>query len=211
MEKGIIGKKIGMTQLFDEKGNACPVTVIEAGPCAVVQTKSLDNDGYTSVQLGYQDVAEKKVNKPMKGHFDKASVSAKKVLKEFKLDGVETLNVGDIVKVDNFVAGDKVDVTGVSKGKGFAGTIKRYHQHRIPMTHGGGPVHRHAGSNGANSSPSRVFKGKRLPGQMGNVQVTVQNLDVIKVDVENNLLVVKGAIPGARNGIVFIKSTVKNG
>ncbi len=211
MKKGIIGKKIGMTQLFDEVGNVIPVTVIQAGPCAVVQKKTVENDGYASVQLGFMDLAEKKVTKPMKGHFDKAGVAYKKVLKEFRLEDAESYNVGDVVTADAFEIGSCVDVTGISKGKGFAGTIKRYNGHRTPMTHGGGPVHRHAGSMGACSSPSRIFKGKKMPGHMGAVKVTVQNLDVVKVDVENNLLVVKGAIPGPKGSVVTVKSTVKNG
>ncbi|MBQ7095973.1 MAG: 50S ribosomal protein L3 [Clostridia bacterium] len=211
MKKGIIGKKIGMTQVFDEIGNVIPVTVIQAGPCTVVQKKTVENDGYASLQLGYQDVSEKKVTKPMKGHFDKAGVGYKKVLKEFRLEDTDNYNVGDVITADAFEVGSAVDVTGISKGKGFAGTIKRYGGHRTPMTHGGGPVHRHAGSMGACSSPSRIFKGKKMPGHMGVVQVTVQNLDVVKVDVENNLLVVKGAIPGPKGSIVTVKNTVKNG
>ena len=211
MKKGIIGKKIGMTQVFDEIGNVIPVTVIQAGPCTVVQKKTVENDGYASVQLGYQDVSEKKVTKPMKGHFDKAGVGYKKVLKEFRLEDADNYNVGDVITAEAFEIGSAVDVTGISKGKGFAGTIKRYGGHRTPMTHGGGPVHRHAGSMGACSSPSRIFKGKKMPGHMGVVQVTVQNLDVVKVDIENNLLVVKGAIPGPKGSIVTVKNTVKNG
>ena len=211
MKKGIIGKKIGMTQVFDEIGNVIPVTVIQAGPCTVVQKKTVENDGYASLQLGYQDDSEKKVTKPMKGHFDKAGVGYKKVLKEFRLEDTDNYNVGDVITADAFEVGSAVDVTGISKGKGFAGTIKRYGGHRTPMTHGGGPVHRHAGSMGACSSPSRIFKGKKMPGHMGVVQVTVQNLDVVKVDVENNLLVVKGAIPGPKGSIVTVKNTVKNG
>ena len=211
MKKGIIGKKLGMTQIFDENGNVIPVTVIEAGPCTVVQKKTVENDGYASLQLGYQDLSEKKVTKPMKGHFDKAGVGYKKVLKEFRLEDTDSYNVGDVITADAFEVGSAVDVTGISKGKGFAGTIKRYGGHRTPMTHGGGPVHRHAGSMGACSSPSRIFKGKKMPGHMGVVQVTVQNLDVVKVDVENNLLVVKGAIPGPKGSIVTVKNTVKNG
>ncbi len=211
MKKGIIGKKIGMTQVFDEIGNVIPVTVIQAGPCTVVQKKTVENDGYASVQLGYQDLSENKVTKPMKGHFDKAGVGYKKVLKEFRLEDADNYNVGDVITADAFEVGSAVDVTGISKGKGFAGTIKRYGGHRTPMTHGGGPVHRHAGSMGACSSPSRIFKGKKMPGHMGVVQVTVQNLDVVKVDVENNLLVVKGAIPGPKGSIVTVKNTVKNG
>ena len=211
MKKGIIGKKIGMTQVFDENGNVVPVTVIQAGPCTVVQKKTVEKDGYSAIQLGYGDIKEKHVTKPMKGHFEKAGVAAVKVLKEFRLEDAESINVGDVVGVDAFEIGSGVDVTGVSKGKGFAGTIKRYNGHRTPMTHGGGPVHRHAGSMGACSSPSRIYKGKKMPGHMGAVKVTVQNLDVVKVDTENNLLVVKGAIPGPKGSIVTVKSTVKKG
>ena len=211
MKKGIIGKKIGMTQVFDENGNVVPVTVIQAGPCTVVQKKTVEKDGYSAIQLGYGDIKEKHVTKPMKGHFEKAGVAAVKVLKEFRLEDAESINVGDVIGVDAFEIGSGVDVTGVSKGKGFAGTIKRYNGHRTPMTHGGGPVHRHAGSMGACSSPSRIYKGKKMPGHMGAVKVTVQNLDVVKVDTENNLLVVKGAIPGPKGSIVTVKSTVKKG
>lgn len=211
MKKGIIGKKIGMTQVFDENGNVVPVTVIQAGPCTVVQKKTVEKDGYSAIQLGYADMKEKNVTKPMKGHFEKAGVTAKKVLKEFRIEDAESINVGDVIGVDTFEIGSGVDVTGISKGKGFAGTIKRYNGHRTPMTHGGGPVHRHAGSMGACSSPSRIYKGKKMPGHMGAVKVTVQNLDVIKVDAENNLLVVKGAIPGPKGSIVTVKSTVKKG
>ncbi len=211
MKKGIIGKKIGMTQVFDEVGNVIPVTVIQAGPCTVVQKKTVENDGYASLQLGFADLSENKVTKPLKGHFDKAGVAYKKVLKEFRVEDADTFQVGDLVTADTFAVGSCVDVTGVSKGKGFAGTIKKYNGHRGPMTHGGGPVHRHAGSMGACSSPSRIYKGKKMPGHMGAVQVTVQNLDVVKIDAENNLLVVKGAIPGPKGSIVTVKDTVKNG
>ena len=211
MKKGIIGKKIGMTQVFDENGNVIPVTVIQAGPCTVVQKKTVEKDGYASVQLGYADIKEKHVTQPMKGHFAKAGVDAKKVLKEFRLEDTDSINVGDVITVDTFEVGAGVDVTGISKGKGFAGTIKRYNGHRTPMTHGGGPVHRHAGSMGACSSPSRIYKGKKMPGHMGAEKVTVQNLDIVKIDTENNLLVVKGAIPGPKGSVVTVKSTVKNG
>lgn len=211
MKKGIIGKKIGMTQVFDDNGNVVPVTVIQAGPCTVVQKKTVEKDGYASVQLGYADVKAKHVTKPMKGHFDKAGVAPAKVLKEFRLEDTDAYNVGDTVAVDAFADIAAVDVTGISKGKGFAGTIKRYNGHRTPMTHGGGPVHRHAGSMGACSSPSRIYKGKKMPGHMGAVKVTVQNLDIVKIDTENNLLVVKGAIPGPKGSVVTVKSTVKNG
>lgn len=208
MEKGIIGKKIGMTQIFDEKGNVIPVTVVSAGPCVVVQKKTMEVDGYVAVQIGYSDVAEKRINKPRKGHFDKAQVAYKKFLKEFKLDSSSELNVGDIIKVDVFENGECVDITGVSKGKGFAGTVKRWGTHIGPKSHGSG-YHRGQGSMGANSDPSRVFKGKVMPGHLGSEQVTVQNLDIVKIDVENNLIAVRGAIPGPKNGLVFIKSTTK--
>ena len=209
MEKAIIGKKVGMTQIFDEAGKVIPVTVIEAGPCTVVQKKTAEKDGYEAVQLGYEDVAEKKLTKPELGHLKKAGVSAKKVLKEFQLKNAADLNVGDEVKVDVFAEGDRVDVTGISKGHGYQGVIKRHGAHRLKETHGSGPVVRHAGSMGANSSPSKIFKGKIGAGQMGDEQVTVQNLDVVKVDPEYNLIAVRGAIPGPKGGIVFVKSTVK--
>ena len=208
MEKCIIGKKIGMTQLFDENGNVIPVTVVEAGPCVVVQRKTTENDGYEAVQIGFGAVSDKRLTKALRGHFAKADVAAKRVLREFRL-GEITLAVGDIIKADTFAPGDKVDVCGTSKGKGYAGTIKRWHNHRLKETHGSGPVHRHAGSNGACSSPSRVFKGKRLPGHMGAERVTVQNLDIVKVDAENNLIAIRGAVPGPKNGIVYITDSVK--
>ena len=209
MQKGIIGKKIGMTQIFDETGKVVPVTVVEAGPCVVVQKKTVENDGYSALQLGYGDVKVQRVNKPMKGHFDKADVACKKNLKEFRLDDCDKLNVGDIVKADTFTAGEAVDVIGISKGKGFAGAIKRHNQHRLKETHGTGPVHRQAGSMGACSSPSRIYKGKGMAGHMGAEQVTVQNLEIVKVDTENNLIAIKGAIPGAKGGIVYIVDSVK--
>ncbi len=209
MQKAIIGKKVGMTQLFDDKGNVVPVTVIEAGPCTVIQKKTVENDGYNAVQFGFKDVSDKKVTKPAKGHFDKAEVAPKKVLKEFRFEDIETLNVKDIVKADVFAEGDRVDVVGTSKGKGFAGVIKRWNHHRLKMTHGVGPVHREVGSMGANSSPSRVFKGKKMAGHLGCERVTIQNLDVVKVDVENNLIALKGAIPGPKGGIVCITDSVK--
>ena len=208
MEKCIIGKKIGMTQLFDENGNIVPVTVVEAGPCVVVQRKTTENDGYEAVQIGFGAISDKKLTKAQKGHFAKADVAAKRVLREFRLSQI-ALSVGDIIKADTFAPGDKVDVCGTSKGKGYAGTIKRWHNHRLKETHGSGPVHRHAGSNGACSSPSRVFKGKRLPGHMGSERVTVQNLDIVKVDAENNLIAIRGAVPGPKNGIVYITDSVK--
>ena len=209
MQKGIIGKKIGMTQLFDENGMVVPVTVVEAGPCVVVQKKTVESDGYTAVQVGFGEVKAKKLTKPAKGHFDKAGVAPKKTLKEFRFDSIDEINVGDIIKADTFTAGDKVDVCGISKGKGYAGTIKRWNGHSLRASHGTGPVHRHAGSNGSTSTPSRVYKGKKLPGHLGAERVTVQNLAIVKVDAENNLIAVKGAIPGAKGGIVVLTDTVK--
>lgn len=209
MQKCIIGKKVGMTQIFDEVGKVIPVTVVEAGPCVVVQKKTVETDGYNAIQVGFDDAKIKSVNKPMQGHFNKADVGYKKVLKEFKVDDYSNLEVGTIIKADTFVAGDVIDVHGVSKGKGFQGTIKRNNNSRLKETHGSGPVHRHAGSMGACSSPSRIFKGKALPGHMGAENVTVQNLEVVKVDVENNLIAIKGAIPGPKGGIVVINDSVK--
>ena len=209
MQKGIIAKKVGMTQLFDENGKVVPVTIVEAGPCTVVQKKTVENDGYSAVQCGFGDIREKLVNKPMKGHFAKADVALKRTLKEFRLDNAEELEVGTILKADSFEVGDIVDVSGTSKGKGYQGTIKKNNNSRIKETHGSGPVHRHAGSMGACSSPSRIFKGKKLPGHMGAEKVTVQNLEVVKVDAENNLIAVKGAIPGPKNGIITICDCVK--
>ncbi len=210
MQKGIIGKKIGMTQIFDdEAGRVIPVTVVEAGPCVVVQKKTVDNDGYAALQLGFGDVKVQRMNKPMKGHFDKADVACKKTLKEFRFEDCDSLNVGDIIKADTFTVGDIVDVSGTSKGKGFAGAIKRHNQHRLKETHGTGPVHREAGSMGACSSPSRIFKGKGMPGHMGAEQVTVQNLEIVKIDEENNLIAIKGAVPGPKGGIVCIIDSVK--
>lgn len=210
MQKGIIAKKIGMTQLFDENSKVVPVTVLEAGPCVVVQKKTVESDGYCAVQLGFEDATVKSTNKPQKGHFDKADVGYKKHLKEFRLDDMSSINVGDFVKADTFAVGETVDVSGTSKGKGYAGTIKRWGNHRLKESHGTGPVHRHAGSNGACSSPSRVFKGKRLPGHLGAEKVTVQNLTIVKIDVGNNLIAVKGAVPGPKGGIVCITDSVKN-
>lgn len=209
MQKGIIGKKIGMTQIFDETGKMIPVTVIEAGPCVVVQKKTVENDGYAALQLGYGDVKVQRLNKPMKGHFEKADVACKKTLKEFRLEDCDSLNVGDIVKADTFAVGDAIDVVGTSKGKGFAGAIKRHNQHRLKETHGTGPVHRQAGSMGACSSPSRIYKGKGMAGHMGAEQVTVQNLEIVKIDAENNLIAIKGAVPGPKGGIVYIVDSVK--
>ena len=209
MKKGLIGKKIGMTQIFDEAGKAIPVTVVEAGPCVITQKKTMDNDGYEAVQVGFGDVKVARVNKPMKGHFDKANVAPKKTLKEFRLDDISSLNVGDILKADVFAAGDVVDVKGTSKGHGTAGAIKRWNFARLSMTHGTGPNHRHAGSLGACSSPSRVFKGKKMAGHYGHETVTIQNLTVVKVDAEANLIAIKGAIPGPKGGIVVIADAVK--
>ena len=209
MQKGIIGKKIGMTQIFDETGKVIPVTVLEAGPCVVSQKKTVENDGYAAIQVGYGDLKAHRVNKPMKGHFAKGNVAPKRTLREFRLENTDAYNVGDLIKADIFAVGDKVDVTGTSKGKGYASGIKRWGLHRLKETHGSGPVARHAGSNGSISDPSRVFKGKRLPGHMGAEQVTVQNLMVAKIDAENNLIAVKGAVPGPNGGIVVIRDSVK--
>jgi len=209
MKKGIIGKKLGMTQIFDETGLVIPVTVIEAGPCPVVQKKTVETDGYSAVQLAFGEKREKLVNKPMKGHFAKAGVTPARHLKEFRLDDAETMNPGDVVAVDTFAAGEKVDITGTTKGRGFTGVIKRWNNHRLRMTHGTGPVHRQVGSMGACSTPSRVYKNKKMAGQYGNERVTVLNLEVVKVDTEKNLIAVKGAVPGAKGGIVFIRDTVK--
>lgn len=209
MQKGIIGKKMGMTQIFDENGKVVPVTVVEAGPCTVVQKKTVESDGYVAVQLGYGDVSAKKVSKPAKGHFDKADVAPKRTLREFRLDDISAMNVGDILKADVFAVGDRIDVVGTSKGKGYAGAIKRWNQHRLRESHGTGPVARHAGSNGPVSDPSRVFKGKHLPGHLGAEKVTVQNLTVVKVDAENNLIAIKGAVPGPNGGYVVIHDSVK--
>ena len=209
MQKGIIGKKIGMTQIFDETGKVIPVTVLEAGPCVVSQKKTVENDGYAAIQVGFGDLKAHRVNKPMKGHFAKGNVAPKRTLREFRLENTDAYNVGDLIKADIFAVGDKVDVTGTSKGKGYAGAIKRLGLHRLKETHGTGPVARHAGSNGPISDPSRVFNGKRLPGHMGAEQVTVQNLMVAKIDAENNLIAVKGAVPGPNGGIVVIRDSVK--
>ncbi|NCE65861.1 50S ribosomal protein L3 [Pseudoflavonifractor sp. 524-17] len=208
MEKAIIGKKVGMTQIFDADGKVIPVTVIEAGPCTVVQKKTEEKDGYAAVQLGYEDVAERKLSKPELGHLKKAGVSPKRVLKEFKLAG--ELNVGDEVKCDVFAEGDRVDVTGISKGKGYAGVVKRWNAGRTPMSHGGGPVHRHAGSMGPATDPSRIFKGKIGAGHLGCEQITVMNLDVVKVDPELGIIAVRGAIPGPKGGVVYLRNSVIN-
>lgn len=209
MKKGLIGRKIGMTQIFDEKGNVIPVTVINAGPCVVVQKKTVQKDGYNAVKLGFSDIEERKLSKPKKGEFLKAGVSFKKYLKEFKLENASELNVGDTLTADTFASGEKIDVTGTTKGRGFSGVIKRWGCHRLRMTHGTGPVHRQPGSMGANSDPSRIMKNKKMAGQYGNEQVTILNLEVVKVDAERNLIAVKGAVPGSRGGIVFVRSTVK--
>lgn len=209
MQKGIIGKKIGMTQIFDENGKVVPVTVVEAGPCVVSQKKTVENDGYAAVQIGFGDLKAHKVKKPMAGHFAKANVAPKRTLREFRFDDIDAYNVGDLVKADVFAAGDKVDVTGTSKGKGYAGVIKRWNFQRLKETHGSGPVARHGGSNGACSSPSRVWKGLKMAGHLGAEKVTVQNLAVVKVDAENNLIAVKGAIPGPNGGTVVLRDSVK--
>ena len=210
MQKGIIGKKIGMTQIFDqEAGKVIPVTVVEAGPCVVVQKKTVENDGYAALQIGFDEVKAQRISKPMKGHFDKSEVGYKRVLREFRLDDCDALNVGDLLKADTFAVGDIVDVSGTSKGKGFSGAIKRHNQHRLKETHGTGPVHRQAGSMGACSSPSHIYKGKGMAGHMGAEKVTVQNLEVVKIDVENNLIALKGAIPGPKGGVVCITDSVK--
>lgn len=208
MQKAILAKKLGMTQIFDETGKVIPVTVIEAGPNAVIQKKTVENDGYEAVQVGFVDLKEKKTNKPTKGHFAKAGVAPKKYIKEFRLDDVSALNVGDEIKADIFEAGEKVDVAGITKGKGYAGTIKRWGQHRGPMTHGSG-YHRGPGSMGMCSDPGRVFKGKRLPGHMGVERVTIQNLAVVKVDAEKNIILIKGGLPGPKGGLLIVKNTVK--
>ena len=209
MKKAIIGKKVGMTQIFDEAGKVIPVTVIEAGPCVVVQKMTADKEGYSAVQFGYEETAEKKLSKPEQGHLAKAGVGMVKHLKEFRLENTDTFEVGDVVKADIFAEGEKVDVTGISKGHGYAGVVKRYGQGRTPTSHGGGPVHRHAGSMGPSADPSRILPGKKQAGHMGVDQVTVQNLDIVKVDAELNLIAIRGAVPGPKGGIVYIKNTVK--
>jgi len=209
MQKAIIGKKVGMTQIFDETGKVIPVTVVEAGPCTVTQKKTIETDGYEAVQLGFESVKEAKLTKPEAGHLKKAGVEAVKHLKEFRLEDCSSLNVGDVVKADTFAAGDWIDVTGISKGHGYQGVIKRHGAHRTDMTHGGGPVHRHAGSMGASSHQSRIFPGKIGAGKMGDEQVTIENLEVVKVDAELNMIVIRGAIPGPKGGLVYIRNTVK--
>ena len=209
MKKAIIGKKLGMTQIFTEDGAVIPVTLIEAGPCTVVQKKTAETDGYSAVQLGFQDIVERKVTNPLKGHFKKSGTTLKKYLKEFRLEGADAMNVGDLVSADTFAAGEAVDVTGLTKGRGYTGAVKRWNYKTLRMTHGTGPVHREVGSMGACSSPSRVFKNKKMAGQYGNEQVTILNLKVVKIDAEKNIVAVRGAIPGAKNGIVFIRDSVK--
>lgn len=209
MKKGIIGKKLGMTQIFMEDGSVVPVTVIEAGPCTVAQKKTVENDGYDAVQLAFGDVKEKHLTKAEIGHFKKAGVEPRKHLKEFRLENAAEMNVGDVVSAETFAAGDKVDITGITKGHGYSGAVKRWGHHILRMTHGTGPIHRQVGSMGANSSPSRVFKNKKMAGQYGNEKVTVLNLAVVKIDAEKNIIAVKGAVPGAKGGIVFIRDSVK--
>ena len=208
MKKGIIGRKVGMTQIFDEIGNVIPVTVIEAGPCVVSQKKTAENDGYDAVQLGFIDAKEKNATKPVKGHFAKAGVSVKKHLKEFRLDDCSAVNVGDVITVDTFAIGDKVDVTGMTKGRGYTGAIKRWNLHKLQATHGVGPIHRQSGSMGV-IDPARIFKNKKMAGQYGNEQVTILNLAVVKIDETKNIIAVRGAVPGAAGGIVFIRDSVK--
>lgn len=212
MKKGLIGKKIGMTQVFDENGNAIPVTVIQAGPCTVIQKKTAENDGYDAVKLGFETVPEKKANKvskPVAGQYKKAGVDLLKYMREFRLEDCSALNVGDVIDVSTFAPGESVDVTGTTKGHGYSGAVKRWGNHILRMTHGTGPIHREVGSMGSTSSPSRVYKNKKMAGQYGNEKVTVLNLDVVKVDTEHSLIAVKGAVPGARNGIVVIRDSVK--
>ncbi|MBE6635971.1 MAG: 50S ribosomal protein L3 [Ruminococcaceae bacterium] len=208
MKKGIIGKKLAMTQIFDEKGNVIPVTLIEAGPCVVAQKKTVENDGYAAVQLAYEDVKEKHLTKAELGHFKKAGISPKRHLKEFRLEDCSAMEVGTVVTVDTFAAGEKVDITGITKGRGFTGCVKRWNNHILRMTHGTGPIHRQPGSMGV-IDPARIFKNKKMPGQYGNEQVTILNLAVVKIDAEKNLIAVKGAVPGSKGGVVFIRDSVK--
>ena len=208
MKKGIIGKKLGMTQIFDEKGNVIPVTLIEAGPCVVAQKKTVENDGYAAIQLAYEDAKKKHLTKAEQGHFEKAGVAMKKHLKEFRLDDCSAYEIGAVVTVDTFAQGEKVDITGITKGHGYTGAIKRWNLHKLRMTHGVGPVHRQSGSMGV-IDPARIFKNKKMAGQWGNEQVTIQNLSVVKIDAEKNLIAVKGAVPGAKGGIVFVRDSVK--
>ena len=208
MKKGIIGRKLGMTQIFDEIGNVIPVTLIEAGPCAVAQKKTVETDGYNAIQLAFQDDKEKHQAKAQLGHFKKAGISPKRHLKEFRLEDISAVNVGDVISVDTFAAGEKVDITGITKGRGYTGCVKRWGHHILRMTHGTGPIHRQPGSMGV-IDPARIFKNKKMPGQYGNEQVTILNLNVVKIDAEKNLIAVKGAVPGAKGGIVFIRDSVK--
>ena len=208
MKKGIIGKKLAMTQIFDEKGNVIPVTLIEAGPCAVAQVKTVENDGYAAVQLAYEDAKEKHLTKAELGHFKKAGITPKRHLKEFRFDNASEYEVGSVVTVETFAEGDKVDITGITKGRGFTGCVKRWNHHILRMTHGTGPIHRQPGSMGV-IDPARIFKNKKMPGQYGNEQVTILNLVAVKIDAEKNLIAVKGAVPGAKGGIVFIRDSVK--
>ena len=209
MKKGIIGKKIGMTQIFDESGKVIPVTVVEAGPCMVIQKKTVENDGYDAIQIGFGDVKPQRLSKPAKGHFAKADVAPKKVLREFRMDDCSGYNVGDVIKADTFACGDMIDASGISKGKGYAGAIKRHGNHSLRASHGTGPVARQSGSMGAISDPSRIFKGKGMAGHMGAEKVTVQNLEIVKIDAENNLIAVKGAIPGPKGGVVVLTDSKK--
>ena len=208
IKKGLIGRKVGMTQIFDEKGNVIPVTVIEAGPCIVAQVKTIETDGYNAIQLGFGDVKEKHINKPERGHFAKANLAYKKHLREFRIEDIQSVKVGDEIKADIFQEGEKIDVQGISKGKGFQGVIKRHGQHRGPMGHGS-MYHRRPGSMGSTSTPGRVFKGKKLPGHMGRVTITIQNLDVVRVDMDKNVILVKGSVPGNKGAILKIKSAIK--
>ena len=209
MKKGIIGKKIGMTQIFDESGKVIPVTVVEAGPCMAIQKKTVENDGYDAIQVGFGDVKPQRLSKPAKGHFAKADVAPKKVLREFRMDDCSGYNVGDVIKADTFACGDMIDASGISKGKGYAGAIKRHGNHSLRASHGTGPVARQSGSMGAISDPSRIFKGKGMAGHMGAEKVTVQNLEIVKIDAENNLIAVKGAIPGPKGGVVVLTDSKK--
>lgn len=209
MNKGLIGKKLGMTQIFDEQGKVIPVTVIEAGPCVVAQVKTIETDGYNAIQLGFGDIKESKINKPEKGHFAKSKLTPKKHLREFRLDSVENINVGDELKADTFATGDQLDIQGTSKGKGFQGVIKRHGQSRGPMGHGS-MYHRRPGSMGPTSTPGRVFKGKKLPGHMGSQTITIQNLEVVRVDLDKNVILVKGSVPGAKGAILKLKTSVKS-
>ena len=208
MKKGIIGKKLGMTQIFDEKGNVIPVTLIEAGPCVVAQKKTVENDGYAAIQLAYEDAKKKHLTKAEQGHFEKSGVALKRHLKEFRLDDCSAYETGAVVTVETFAQGEKVDITGITKGHGYTGAIKRWNLHKLRMTHGVGPVHRQSGSMGV-IDPARIFKNKKMAGQWGNEQVTIQNLSVVKIDAEKNLIAVKGAVPGAKGGIVFVRDSVK--